>query len=158
MSASIPSPSVKASSRTTFGAIVAAGFDPDKIIGGFNASPSGAALIEKLYSDSDGIDWSDELTRFVVGRIVAAGGDVTADVAALLVGLSARTTTLAGGVVAADQCRADWVAGFEAEETQTKRDDWRQRFDAALNTLGTLEQAAGIADVRRIADEMEPAE
>lgn len=135
---------------------MAAGFDPDKIIAGFNASPSGEALIGKLNADDAGVDWSDELTRFVVGRIVAAGGDVTAAVAALLVSLSVRTTTLAGGeVVTADQCRDDWSAGSAEEERKTKCDNWKERFDAALNTIGTVERFAGIADLRKIAEEME---
>lgn len=119
MSAPIALAGVKASSRTTLGAIVAAGFDPDKIIAGFNASPSGEALIGKLNADAAGVDWSDELTRFVVGRIVAAGGDVTAPVAALLVGLSARSTTLLGGdTITAEQCQADWAAGLSAEAAE----------------------------------------
>lgn len=153
LSAPFALPGVKASSKRTFAALVAAKFDPDKIIAGFNESPSGEALIGKLNADADGVDWSDELTRFVVGKIVARGGDVTAGVAALLVGLSAQTTTLSGGVVTAEQCAADWAAGVHAERVQ----GWKQRFDGALNTVGTVEAADGVAAVLAIAAEMESA-
>lgn len=120
LSAPIPQPGVKVSSRTTFAALVAAGHDPDKILAGFNALPSGSALIDKLNADAAGIDWSDQYTQFIVGRVVALNGDVTSQVAALLRGLSARSTTLAGGAnVTAEQCQADWVAGFAAEEAAT---------------------------------------
>jgi len=43
------------------------------------------------------------------------------------------------------------------EAKENTRNDWRQRFDAALNTLGTVEQADGVAAVRAIADELEAA-
>lgn len=38
---------------------------------------------------------------------------------------------------------------------QAQRDEWRSRFDAALNTIGTVEQTAGVDDLRAIADEVE---
>jgi hypothetical protein len=54
-----------------------------------------------------------------------------------------------------------WQAeGYESEPTlelitkQLQRQDWHERFDAATNTLGTVEQDAGIAAIRAIADEM----
>jgi hypothetical protein len=46
-------------------------------------------------------------------------------------------------------------ADEEENERQQQRDDWRQQFDAALNTLGTIEQSDGVAAVRAIADAME---
>lgn len=44
-----------------------------------------------------------------------------------------------------------------AEKLQTKRNNWKERFDAALNKIGTSESADGIADVLTIAKEMESA-
>lgn len=48
---------------------------------------------------------------------------------------------------------------YDAAQAQAallaQRDSYRQRFDAALNTLGTSEQADGIAALRTMIDEME---
>jgi hypothetical protein len=46
-------------------------------------------------------------------------------------------------------------ADEEENERQQQRANWRQQFDAALNTLGTVEQSDGVAAVRAIADAME---
>lgn len=154
LSAPITQAGIKASSKRTLGALVAAKYDPDIIIAAFMSTPSGAALIAKLNADPDGIDWSDPLTAYIVDKIVSTG-KVTTDVAALLHGLSAHTTTLAGGVaVTAKQCQADWAQGVRAERVQ----GWKQRFDAALNTIGTVEAADGVTAVLAIAKEMESAE
>ncbi len=58
---------------------------------------------------------------------------------------------------AAQRTAAEAQAVIDAAEAaaEGRRQEWRQRFDAALNTLGTSEQAAGVADLRVIADEME---
>jgi hypothetical protein len=46
------------------------------------------------------------------------------------------------------------AAAQAAEASQAKKYAWQQRFDAALNTIGTVEQADGIADVVAITQEM----
>lgn len=45
---------------------------------------------------------------------------------------------------------------IEAEQDATRKQNWKQRFEAALNKIGTIEQAAGVAEVIAIADEMGP--
>lgn len=57
------------------------------------------------------------------------------------------------GIVTAEQCAADWEAALLAERVQ----GWKERFDAALNTLGTSEAADGVAAVLTIAKQMESA-
>lgn|SRR5574343_51478 len=47
------------------------------------------------------------------------------------------------------------VADTKAELLfEAKRSDWRKRFDAALNQLGTVEEAQGIAAIQVIASEV----
>jgi len=53
--------------------------------------------------------------------------------------------------VTAEQCKT----AIEADDALTKRIDWTRRFNAAMNQIGTSEQAAGVASLRKIADETE---
>jgi hypothetical protein len=94
---------------------------------------------------------TDERQQMIAGLADAAGWPSELKAAALAAGLT--YTSLAGDIATAEQCQAVW----DADALATKRQDWRTRFDAAMNTLGTSEQAAGIADLRTIADELEAA-
>jgi hypothetical protein len=47
------------------------------------------------------------------------------------------------------------VESVQALIDAEKRQLWNARFDAAMNTIGTVEQADGVADLRLMADEME---
>jgi hypothetical protein len=51
--------------------------------------------------------------------------------------------------------KAEHDAQVAANVIAIQRNDWEERFDAAMNTIGTVEQSAGIAAIRAIADEME---
>lgn len=74
----------------------------------------------------------------------------------------ATVASLGGGWIATtvedftSQREAAELALAEQAKEHT-RNNWRQRFDAALNTLGTSEQSTGVADLRAIADEVEAA-
>ena len=46
-------------------------------------------------------------------------------------------------------------AEIDAEAMATAKSDWRTRFDAILNQIGTVEQADGVTALRGLADEME---
>ena len=46
------------------------------------------------------------------------------------------------------------TAEIAAETLADQKQDWQTRFDAILNQIGTAEQAAGVAALRTIADEM----
>lgn len=94
---------------------------------------------------------TDERQQMITGLAQAAGWPAGLTAAALAAGLT--YTSLAGEVVTAEQCEAAWAAS----ELQSKKEDWRTRFDAAMNTVGTSEQADGIADLRVIANELEAA-
>jgi hypothetical protein len=94
---------------------------------------------------------TDERQAMISGLADAAGWPAELKAAALAAGLT--YTSPVGVAVTASECETEWNADVLA----TKRQDWRTRFDAAMNTLGTSEQAAGIADVRAITDEMEAA-
>ena len=91
--------------------------------------------------------------------IIAAFADqpampTTADFEAVL--------ALGGGwkyaAVTEEQCEQAWQAHLDAQALaaiQTRNDNWQTRFNDALNQIGTAEQAAGVAALRTIADEME---
>ena len=60
--------------------------------------------------------------------------------------------------VTEQQCQQAWQAEVDAQALaaiQTRNDDWQTRFNDARNQIGTAEQAAGVAALRTIADEME---
>lgn len=92
---------------------------------------------------------TDERQAMIAGLADAAGWPAGLKAAALAAGLT--HTSLSDATAA--ECEAAWVA----DELQAKKDNWRMRFDAAMNTIGTSEQADGIADLRAIADELEAA-
>jgi hypothetical protein len=73
--------------------------------------------------------------------------------AVLALGGGWRYETLTAGQVtdamAAEQDR------ITQEAIATRNQDWRTRFDAILNQIGTVEQADGVAVLRAMADEME---
>lgn len=54
-----------------------------------------------------------------------------------------------------EQFEAQKLDYENSQAAAAKLQGWRERFDAAMNTLGTAEAANGIADIRAIADEME---
>lgn len=47
------------------------------------------------------------------------------------------------------------AAEIAASSLATQKQDWRTRFDAIINQIGTVEQSEGIAALRGLADEME---
>ena len=58
--------------------------------------------------------------------------------------------------------RTRWQSeGYESEPSleqitiELAKQDWRERFDAILNQIGTVEQADGVTALRAMADEME---
>lgn len=60
--------------------------------------------------------------------------------------------------VTAAECQQAWKAEHDRLRIETDRvrnDNWQQRFNDAINQIGTSEQAAGVAAVRAIAAEME---
>jgi len=71
---------------------------------------------------------------------------------------------LGGGWLFATLTESEYAEQVKAADNDAKelaklvqRDEWRMRFDAATNTIGTTEQADGVKDLRAIADEIEGA-
>jgi organic radical activating enzyme len=107
-------------------------------------------------ASSEAADMLNALTE-IVGQLTGKSAQVLVEV-----------SLLSGGRIGADyddftpeqyitQKAEDEAEQAEAElqaELQAKKDAWQQRFDAALNTIGTVEQADGIADVVAISQEM----
>lgn len=62
-----------------------------------------------------------------------------------------RLASLCGSSVTADECRETW----EAAALETRRDTLRERFDGALNQIGTPEQSLAVAALRSMATELE---
>lgn len=67
----------------------------------------------------------------------------------------AAVAALGGGWLFADLTVETFAAQREAAEAVQLRAEMRSRLDAAWNQIGTSEQAAGIADLRAIAGELE---
>jgi len=86
----------------------------------------------------------------IVGQLTGKSAQVVEEVA-----------LLSGGRIGADftSLTVEQFAASRTEyEQQQALQDWKERFDAALNTFGTVEQAAGVAAIRAIADEIEAAQ
>lgn len=88
---------------------------------------------------------------FADGETMPTSADFIA-VASLGGGWMFANLTVAEFVISRDET----IAAEAAQSAIATRVDWQQRFDAAMNTLGTAEQADGAAELRAIADEMEP--
>jgi hypothetical protein len=125
-----------------------------------------------------------EATALVVGTIKAAAASNplmdTILIAMSSVGLSLSTTERQG-VIDSLAIAGEWPdavrdavkalggvwrprwqsEGYEGEPTleqitiELAKQDWRERFDAILNQIGTVEQADGVAALRLMADDME---
>jgi hypothetical protein len=79
-----------------------------------------------------------------------AGGELMPSIADF-----AAVAALGGGWLFADLTAEQFAAQRTAAETATQKQVLRFRIDAAWNQIGSSEQAAGIADLRAICDELE---
>jgi hypothetical protein len=138
------SPPRKCGSVETAVALAAVGVNWAAVMDVIDDDATGRFILTMLASE--GVQWGHALTvpylRSKQGAVLTeAGVDALVNLSAPLVWSS----------LTAEGCR-DLVV-FKRESA--KRQGWQERFDAALNTLGTAEQSAGIAAIRAIADEME---
>lgn len=150
----------------TLGRLAPAEIEPT--LQAFGLSALGQSGLAKLAAN--GLDFAHPLTVRLIEAMRAALPAGVADKLRLIGAWMISPAVDANlGVVTADQCRvavedaaaeaaeaaaADAAAAAEAAIT-ARNNGWRERFDAAMNTLGTDEAASGVADVRAIADEME---
>lgn len=107
----------------------------------------GKVVLAKLASD--GVAWAHDLTRPLIESLVA-GQVCSRAVADALYQLSAPVSYPHASVTA-EQCQQVWTL----HTTQQRNDNWQERFNNAMNQIGTAEQAVGVAAVRLIANEME---
>ena len=90
--------------------------------------------------------WAGLVSQIIQGLTQAAP-----DAAALVDSFYA----LDGGRPWKDLTVEQYSAQKAEHEAAAKLKDWKERFDAALNTMHTSEQPTGVAVVRAIADELE---
>jgi hypothetical protein len=90
----------------------------------------------------------------LVSQLAAGNSEMLASFYALAGGRPYADLTVEQFTSQREAAEAADAAAQAAEALQAKKDAWQQRFDAALNTLGTVEQADGIADVVAISQEM----
>lgn len=128
-------------------AIMAVGGDPTEIMKAMEQDDTGRFLLMKLATV--GVAWAHPLTVAYLDAAVAKSGlgKVSRDAAVAL----SSPTTFPFAEVTPEDCKHE----YQTEILNTKRNRWRAQFDAALNTVGTVEAADGVAAVLAIAHEME---
>lgn len=125
--------------KASLSALVAAGIDPSAVIAAMRSDPMASELLNTL--TASGVDWADDLTAFVMERLVQSG-KITQRTADVIRSLSVRSEPVIE--TTAEQCKTAWVSH-----------DLRSRIDAAWNQIGTSEQPEAIAEFRAIASELE---
>ena len=134
----------KCGSIETAAALAAVGVDWAAVMDAIDDDATGRFLLTKLASE--GVQWGHSLT---IPYLRAKQGSVLTEAGVdALVNLSAP---LLYATLTAEECQTLVVS----TESSKKREGWEERFDAALNTFGTVEQSTGVAAIRAIADEME---
>lgn len=89
--------------KASLGALVAAGIDHGKVITAMRADPMASELLNTL--TASGVDWADDLTAFVMGKLVASGA-ITQQTVDLMRSLSVRSEPVVS--TTAEECLAAW--------------------------------------------------
>ena len=89
--------------KASLSALVAAGIDPSAVITAMRSDPMASELLNTL--TASGVDWADDLTAFVMGRLVQSG-KITQQTADVMRSLSVRSEPVIE--TTADQCKAAW--------------------------------------------------
>jgi hypothetical protein len=131
LNAPTPLEGLRISGKQTILGLVSLGRDPDAIRLILESTPSGRGLLDLL--PNVGVNWVDPLTLAVLEKNTGDGKLSVADVNALK-SLSARSSSLAGEAVTAEQCQAAW-----------ERDVLAQIWTTALND-GGINQALAAGD------------
>lgn len=90
--------------KASLSALVAAGIDPAKVITAMRADPMASELLNTL--TASGVDWADDLTAFVMGRLVQSG-KITQRTADVMRSLSVRSEPLIE--TTAGDCQKAWT-------------------------------------------------
>jgi hypothetical protein len=98
----------KVGGKASLGALVAAGIDPDTVIAAMRANPMASELLNTL--TADGVDWADDMTAYVMGKLVAAG-KITQKTADVMRSLSVRGEPVI--VTTPEECSAAYLVGAD---------------------------------------------
>lgn len=90
--------------KASLSALVAAGIDPSAVITAMRSDPMASELLNTL--TASGVDWADDLTAFVMGKLVASG-KITQQTADVMRSLSVRSEPLI--TTTADDCQKAWT-------------------------------------------------
>ena len=134
----------KVGGKASLEALVAAGEDPNKVIGAMQAVPMSNVLLNTLIAS--GVDWDDPMTGLIMGGLVDAGL-INATVVTAMRALSVRMDSPAGGDVTAAECEA-------AVEAAKLESDWTAAQNTNINAA-VYDRVALVAALRLSADELE---
>lgn len=98
----------KVGGKASLGALVAAGIDPDTVIAAMRANPMASELLNTL--TADGVDWADDMTAYVMGKLVAAG-KITQKTADVMRSLSVREEPVI--LTTPEECSAAYLVGAD---------------------------------------------
>jgi hypothetical protein len=90
--------------KASLSALVAAGIDPSAVITAMRSDPMASELLNTL--TASGVDWADDLTAFVMGKLVASG-KITQQTADVMRSLSVRDEPLIS--TTAGDCQKAWT-------------------------------------------------
>lgn len=132
--------------KTSLAALVGAGIDPNTVIAQMRSVPMASELLNTL--TASGVDWADDLTAFVMEKLVESG-KITQQTADVMRSLSVRSEPVI--VTTAEECEAAWSVDLRMIEQQ----EFALLSDAVKNAIGTSEQAEKIAQMRTMLDMLE---
>lgn len=123
--------------KASLAALVGAGIDPNTVIAQMRSVPMASELLNTL--NASGVDWSDDLTAFVMGRLVESG-KITQRTADVMRSLSVRDESLVS--TTAEQCQAAWLLSLKEAAlervTNTAAEAAREEYRKAESTPQTI--------------------
>ena len=118
--------------KASLSALVAAGIDPSAVITAMRSDPMASELLNTL--TASGVDWADDLTAFVMGKLVDSG-KITQRTADVMRSLSVRSEPLI--VTTADQCHRAWIIASCIDPITTAHSAAATKLNNAQASLGT---------------------
>lgn len=98
----------KVGGRASLSALVGNGIDPNQVIAAMRSVPMASELLNTL--TSDGVDWADDMTAYVMSGLVAAG-KITQRTADVMRSLSVRDEPVV--VTTPEECSAAYLVGAD---------------------------------------------
>lgn len=98
----------KVGGKDSLGALVTAGIDPDTVIAAMRSNPMASELLNTL--TADGVDWADEMTSYVMGKLVAVG-KITQQTADVMRALSVRDEPVV--ITTPEECSTAYLVGAD---------------------------------------------